>query len=295
MKKTAPKYRTLCLLSLCFALFGCDIINPEEQIPAFLYIPSVEVDPAEGQGTASSNITEIWVTVDGEFIGAFPIPASVPVLQEGEVELAIQAGIKDNGIGDRPEIYPFYAPHLTNISLQPNAVDTVRPVFEYEENTVFAFVEDFESPPQVFRDVTLGEPGRLSVVSDEVFEGSGALRIDLDTAVQFLEVATVERYPQIVSNNAARVYLEMNYKSEVPAIFGLVGYNGSGQTAPVATEFVAGFRPTEAWKKIYFNLSLQAIQMGNEEYQVVLQTAIPEGSELEEGAVWLDNVKLLHF
>ncbi|HKK78061.1 MAG TPA: hypothetical protein VJ933_00475 [Phaeodactylibacter sp.] len=288
---------TLALLS-SVVWSGCDLINPEEPIPGYVHIPEVEVVTKAGEGSAASNLTEVWVTVQGEFVGAYPIPADIPILAEGEVTIFVQAGIKDNGIGSLPEIYPFFEAYETTVTLGPNTTDTIRPVFSYLDQTQFALVEGFENGSQVFRDVISGDLGQLGLVQNEVFEGSSALRIRLDSANTLLQVATFERYPEIVGNNSARVYLEMHYKSEIPVVFGLIGYN-SGQLGGGRTEYIAGFRPSEEWNKIYFNFSLDAIELGSDEYQVFLQASIPNGEdgmpELGEARVWLDNVKLLHF
>lgn len=284
------------LLSLLWS--GCDIINPEEPIPGYIHIPEVEVVTEPGEGTAAAKITEVWVTVDGEFIGAFPIPVDIPVLRQGAATVFVQAGIKDNGIGSLPEIYPFFEAYEQAVTFGPNTTDTIRPVFRYLEETQFALVEGFENGSQVFRDIQAGGLNQLELVQDEVFEGNSALRITLDSSRNLVQVATLARFPEIVDDNSARVYLEVHYKSEVPVIFGLIGYD-SGQIAGGQSEFIAGFRPSEEWNKIYFNFSLEAIELGKEEYQVFLQTSIPNGEggtpSLEEARVWLDNVKLLHF
>jgi hypothetical protein len=288
---------TLSLLS-SLVWSGCDLINPEEPIPGYVHIPSVEVLTKAGEGTAASKLTEVWVTVEGEFVGAYPIPADIPILAEGEVTVFVQAGIKDNGIGSLPEIYPFFEAYEATVALGPNTTDTIRPVFRYLEQTRFALVEGFENGSQVFRDVLSGRSGQLRLVQNEVFEGNSALQISLDSVNTLLQVATLERYPEIVGNNSARVYLEMHYKSEVPVVFGLIGYD-SGQLGGRRTAFIAGFRSSEEWNKIYFNFSLDAIELGSDEYQVFLQASIPNGEDgtpsLDEARVWLDNVKLLHF
>ena len=288
---------TLSLLS-SLVWSGCDLINPEEPIPGYVHIPSVEVLTKAGEGTAASKLTEVWVTVEGEFVGAYPIPADIPILAEGEVTVFVQAGIKDNGIGSLPEIYPFFEAYEATVALGPNTTDTIRPVFRYLEQTRFALVEGFENGSQVFRDVLSGRSGQLRLVQNEVFEGNSALQISLDSVNTLLQVATLERYPEIVGNNSARVYLEMHYKSEVPVVFGLIGYD-SGQLGGRRTAFIAGFRSSEEWNKIYFNFSLDAIELGSDEYQVFLQASIPDGEDgtpsLDEARVWLDNVKLLHF
>ena len=57
----------------------------------------------------SINITDSWVTVNGNFMGAFEIPSSVPLIGINEIsDLRISPGIKENGISATRIIYPFY-------------------------------------------------------------------------------------------------------------------------------------------------------------------------------------------
>ena len=295
--KTYLYFTLLLFAAACSS--GCDLINPEEPIPGYIHIPEVSVQAnLAAEGSASYNLTEVWVNVNGNFVGAYPIPATIPILDEGDVEIAIQAGIKDNGVSGTPEIYPFYAPYVERSTLGPNSTDTIRPVFEYLDQTKFAFIEDFEGGAQVFEDVRLGEPDQLSISAEDVFEGSGSLKITLDSTSSILEVATNIRYADIVSALTSTVYLEVNYKSDVPVIFGLVSYDANALPGQGETTFDPGFNPSGEWNKIYFNLSAMAVESGKTEHQVILQAFIPvSGQSLtrNQAVVRLDNIKLLHF
>ncbi len=55
----------------------------EEPLPAYIYIPAFELRTTQGEGSASSAITDVWLTVNGEFLGAYELPARIPVLQTG--------------------------------------------------------------------------------------------------------------------------------------------------------------------------------------------------------------------
>lgn len=288
------------LLAFCalLTIAGCDLINPEEPIPGYLYIPSLEVQTELAtEGTASSNIPEAWVSVDGNFLGAYDLPATVPVLEEGPSEVVVQAGIRDNGLVNSPNLYPFFANYETQADLGPNTTDTIRPVFEYLDNTKFAFIEDFEGGAQLFEEVRRGAIDQMSLVSDGAFEGRSLL-IELDTAASIVEAATTNRYAELTGQFSTSVYLEVNYRSDVPVTFGLVGHEGIGIPGLGQPIFVAGFSPSDEWKKIYFNLSVTVVESGFDEFQIIFQAAIPiEDNQLtrEQADVWIDNVKLLHF
>ena len=138
----------IILLIACTTLLsiGCDIINPEEPLPTLIYIaePSFQVRNAQ-EGTANQNITEFWVTANGDFLGAYPVPSVVPILASGNIDLKIQAGTRDNGISATPELYPFFKDFTISTTLEALERDTVRPTFFYDEGTEFVFSEGFES------------------------------------------------------------------------------------------------------------------------------------------------------
>ena len=90
MKKTL-KFGAL-LLCLTSLLSSCDIINPAEDIPSYVSVSGVSLSSnSVTEGTSSSKITEAWLSVDGDFLGAYAIPSTFPILEEGEHEIAIQS------------------------------------------------------------------------------------------------------------------------------------------------------------------------------------------------------------
>jgi len=279
---------------------SCDLINPEEDIPAYVAVNSVEFNTNSlSEGSSSNRITEVWMSVNGSFLGAYTLPSpAIPILENGTTELAFQAGIKDNGINATPEIYPFYTIYTTTVDLDTASTVQVEPVFEYTDDTKFAFVEDFQDGSQVFQDIILGREDQIKLVSQGAFEGGSSALITLDTSSIIFEAATASRYANLVSNTSATVYLEVNYKSDVPVIFGVRGYQQGAPATAGETVLNPGFLPSENWNKIYFNLSLIISQLRLDEYQVVFRAFIPsQGGELtrDSANVWLDNIKLVHF
>ncbi len=282
-----------CLLA--FGMMSCEIINPEEDIPAYLYLEEFQLNTdANAEGSDSEKITEGWLSVDGQFLGAYSLPALVPVLATGEREISLQAGIRDNGISRTPEVYPFYQIYRTTLSLSANKVDTVSPRTSYSDRTRFAFIDDFDRGPTEFQDIRIGSSeNAMRAEETMVFEGQASGRIRLDADNPAVELATVTRYGDLTENSPF-VYLEVNYKSDVPVIFGLIGYQATfpGPGTPL---FDPGFRERDDWNKIYFNLSPLIANSNFDEFQVALQAVLPPDSGVEEAFIWFDNIKLVHF
>jgi hypothetical protein len=289
------KLMFFCLLLVLVS--SCDIINPQEEVPGFLLVSPFQLTTTPAQGSSSSKITEVWVSVDGEFLGAFPLPARIPVLGSGERRISLQAGIKDNGISSSPDIFPFYTITNTTLNLQPNQTYTIQPGITYLPETRFALIENFEGPQHVFSELRVGGPNQAMQKSTVApFEGTASGLITLDSTHTIAEIATRPIFRNL-NERSPFVYLEMDYKSEVPVLVGLVGY---GPNTPLTgrTLYEAGFLPKENWNKIYFNLSQSIFASGLNDFQVVVQAAIPvqNGTLTRNTArIWIDNVKLVHF
>ncbi len=280
----------MCIVGLMAA---CEIINPEESIPAYIHIEPFEVTTALTQGSTSSKITEAWLTVDGDFLGAYSLPADIPVLKEGEVELRIEAGIKDNGITATPEIYPFYMPYITQATLKPAESIDILPRAVYRNGIDFAMLEDFEQPPYFFtQDIDGNLNTRVTPSSEDVFEGSRSGKITLTPENNIIEVATDFARPfKEVNKDGIYVYLELNYKTDTQIAFGLIGNHSGNQLPEVFYQPI--LFPKEEWNKIYLNLSEVVFSLDAETYQVAILAQLP--AEMEEAHIWLDNVKLIHF
>lgn len=276
------------VMMIALGLVACDIINPEEPIPAFLYISAFALETSPDEGSSSDNIRELWLTVDGQSLGAYRIPNAIPILAEGAAEIRLQAGIRDNGITRDPNTYPFYAPATFNRDLVPGDTDTLPPIaFRYREETQFAFIEDFEDDLAVFEGIERS--------TAEVFEGEYAGLIQLDTLNTVVRLGTTAAYSNLTALSP-QVYVEMNYLSDVPVAVGVAGQPDVPGFPTVALD--AGFLPNSEWNKIYFSLGglLQQGQFGS--VQIVLEAFLTDPQQLGPDGVarvYLDNIKLVHF
>ena len=286
------------VLIAALLLPACDLINPEEAIPAYLYVEDFEFHTdLQKEGSKSEKITEVWASIDGAFLGAYDLPATIPVLEQGKGLIRLQAGIKDNGIASSPDIYPFYEIYEIELDLQLGETYELYPVISYQEGIQFGFIETFEGTLNVFQEIRTGGPqDRIYRTDAEVFEGnySGVLTVTEDQPV--IELATLEKYSGLLDNGFS-VYLEMDYKSEAPVIFGLIGSDvGSGGLS--VELYHAGFKPKDSWNKIYFNFSQLVLEGDFDQYKVTMEAYLPQEGGVfttSSAKVWLDNVKLVYF
>jgi hypothetical protein len=281
---------TFLLLSLIG--ISCNIINPDEQEPSFLYIPEFNFETRVGEGTTSQKITELWVYADEEIVGVYDLPASVPILQTGRRNIRIFAGIKNNGISETRIRYPFFEPFDTIIDLQSMNIDTLIPTFRYYED-VDINEKGFESGN--FFIPAGANNGTFEVEEDEafVFEGnrSGLGKISSSQSILFF------KDDENLILDAGNVYmLEMNYSCNNKFAVGLISNDG----ANTERNMVLVMNPTTTgtgnpvWNKIYVDLGNVPSENPNANFFEMYIEATRDAG-VSEAEIYLDNLKLVKF
>ena len=288
----------ICFLLIPIFLFtACNVINQDEPIPAYLHVEPFELNTTPEQGSSSSKITEVWITSGEGFLGAYTLPATFPVLEEGVTNVIFDPGIHENGIASLPNIYPFYERFELPVELKPGVVDTIRPQISYNSTAVFKLNEGFENTLHLFRDELDGNEGTVIVsAEDDVFEGnrSGKVHLDPDNPQFQAGSDRIEEFPP----GGSQVYVELNYKNDFDILVGVIGYDGLGVPTTNGENFL---RARDDWNKVYINLTEQINFLDNiqdiQTYQVFILSSLPLQGEafVGEGDIYLDNIKLIHF
>ena len=293
MNPTITKSLFLTCVAFMLLTSGCD--REEEAIPTYLEIlPFQLTTDYTNEGSASEKVVDAWLYVGTEFLGAYELPATVPVLASGANEITLFPGIKVNGIASRPEINVFYERYVTNLDLQAGEISTIQPVTKYLEFAEFPFIENFDSAHVIDEDEDGNPNTAITVSTTEAFENaSGHIHLDVDN-IQ-MEAATSIRFENLPTNNST-VYLELDYKNNIAFAIGLIGHQAN---IPEAKQYIIVLNPKDEWNKIYIDLSGELAASGLNEYQLVFNAILPlndaGGFDPEEGDIYLDNIKLVHF
>lgn len=270
--------------------FSCDKNNDEELIPSYIQIDAIDVEGNLdiNEGTLSHNITDAWVYVDNQLIGVFELPATIPVLNEGEVEVLVRAGIKLNGVSSTRVPYPFYKDKVINdVVLTRKEVTTLRPVVQYDENSIIPWRESFDDS-----DLRLAQQGDTTIFltsTQDAFEGaaSGRLAMSADSNM-FFEATSDTGY--VLPRNGQPVFLEMNFKTNHPITIGVYADNPATQYQRA----LVVLNSTTAWKKIYINLTTAVLNTPQAtSYRVFFGTT--KAADEEEVIFDIDNLKLIHY
>lgn len=290
--------QVIFLFVIISMLWSCEVINPEEVTPSFVRIDSLSIqtrplaNPSEGSPTA--DIVDAWIEVDNELIGAFELPALIPVLKNGPANLKIFGGVRLNGRNVDRIRYPFYDFSDSEIDLLPG-----ESVIPDQEAMTLSYIPDLLDFSIVdFEDA--GVPMTASQGSDttimrvpnpdpdeeylEDFVGYVALSGERD----FFAIETTLDMDLAFKNI---VYLEFDYKTDQTFFMGVqTGGVSPGAVGLLGINPSSGPGGTLVWKKMYVNLSdvVDFLQNGDD-YEIFFQ-AEPESGEAN---VYLDNIKVV--
>lgn len=275
-------------------LWGCSLLDSDQNIPTYLVVPDFLFSPTELQGTASTNITDLWVYSSTDVVGVFPLPAVVPLLEEdlqgGEVTLL--AGIRENGLSDRRAPYPFYTTLDVLPTAGPGMRDTLTPQIGLVDDTRYLPVEDFETS-NVFGSMVGGTGLLRTDAADAVFEGGESGRLVVNADEPLARVRTVEQ--EYGLTNGAPAFLEMDYRCDQAFVVGLYGFIGGQEIqhpAMVLTATDDGLTPE--WNKIYIDIApLVTAQGAADHFEVYVECVLEAGRA--EGSVGLDNLRILTY
>ncbi len=271
---------------------SCQKNNLQPGIPAFIKVESLGLTTDYSiQGTNSQKITDVWVYVDDQSIGAFEMPAIIPILKEGTGILRLQPGIKLNGIASTRIPNPFYKPIIINdFNFIPDSVINAGGNSTYWENVTFVWMEDFEGVAISIDTTTKSTTKMLFTpsASDLTFEGAHSGMIVLDEDHNLYEGASYEAYE--LPKNGTPVAIEMNYKNNSVFTIGIFAQTAS----QIIQDPVIYLNPKDDWNKIYINLTNKLWQASDDilDFKIFFG-AVLQGDETE-ALILIDNIKLIY-
>jgi hypothetical protein len=283
----------VCLLAVL--LSGCDNDKDSVLVPSYVTIDQFSITTDYGQGTASHKISDAWVYVDETLIGAFELPARVPILTEGNQNITIRPGIKINGIASTRAIYPYLLPVTRQVRLVKDSAVSLSPInTRYRTNVTFPWLEGFELSGLTM-DTTSKSTVALQRTSDpalvfsmpgESNSFSGLIQLTSDTSI--FEVVTRETYEFPAAGS--EVFLEMNFKTTNSIVVGVFyKTNGMQVQRPLLV-----LNKSDEWNKIYVNLTVPKYDTpGATEFRIFIGAQTDQGNE--QATILLDNLKLVHF
>ena len=292
MRTTALSVLAILLL---LSVYSCD---EEEPIPAYVNVTAADLVADEiTYGSNSSKITDVWVSEDENFIGVYELPASIPVLSQGETQILLYPGVKQGGIHSDRRIYPFYTAYSIDLNLEPNQDANVSPIFSYQEGKgLFLMDANFEVASEMESKV---EGSNLIINSNnaKVFEGSRSAQVIPELEEGTWRIETIDRWEVDLSRST---WLEFNYKTNEPMqLVIIVSAQVAGSTQFINTPFIyLTINPQEDWNKMYVEISeiiVEAVEVfGSTAENYSFSVSFQGQSEDPTNAEYLlDNVKII--
>ena len=287
------KFYSILAVSFLFLLLltqtSCEKFTGDQTIPSYIKIDSIRLTTDYStQGTALHNITDAWVYVDGELIGAFQLPARFPVLKQGSHSLMVLPGVKKDGISSTRIAYPFYQAVYKTINLVPDSTLNVGTLTTtYSTRAKFLWKEDFDDVA-ITLDTTAATTEKIKQTTADslILEGLHSGIVNLDTTDAVFEAVSHSTFT--IPNS--EVFLEMNFNVNTYITVGVyVTVFGVVSQVPIIT-----LNPTNnKWKKIYIDLTttLNAYS-GATKFRVYYYLKNTTGDDYR---ILLDNIKLLSF
>lgn len=291
--------RVYCLAAFLLLLSGLACKDQPEAIPAYLHIEPFKVN-ADG-GADWQKITDGWVYVNREFLGAYTLPHTFPVLAEGNTEIWVLAGVKENGSFETPNINYFFKRYEQSVQLEPGRTTNIQPVTSYDLPAAkFAWEPErtsFDGTSSIiFEDRDADVSLNYRYTNNGAFAGRSLL-MEVDSIHPEMNIASEEATLPILLER--QTWLELNYRNDVAFALSLIGKSdGEAEASPIP---VYQFNPTKdnTWNKIYLNLTEFLQQSSKQRHRLLFRLQLPKDAAGKysptKAAVLLDNIRLVHF
>ena len=251
-------------------------------IPTYLKIDNITLD----EGNTTSNITDAWVYINGQLQGVYELPAKFPVLEQGNTDIKVYAGIKNNGIASDRVIYPFYSSDTTNKVLTINASTEIYPTVNIKENIDGQF-DDFDNGYSFNSDTC------FQVLSGGPYGKYGSLSLSDSDSILITEI-NYQDFPLSFDNvpqQGSPTYMELDYKNNTSF---LVGMYINFPNSPTLEKGLLWINPKEDWNKIYIDLTQTVSEaIGAETFSIFIK--MQRDSNLDENKLDFDNIRIIHY
>ena len=275
----------LLIYVLSLSQQACNIINPHETIPTYIHIDSIGV-----AGGFTHDINCVWAYLDDNPIGAFDLPANIPVKINGSSgKITLFAGIRMNGQNNTLSQYPFYAQDTFILNAQPSKVIVHNPIVPYYPNAHMDTLDNFTYTSNF----SCYGGTAISVVRTQVdspaFLNGWVGVITPAVADSAIDSCSVS-YELTAGYDG---YIEIDYYATVPFYLGLQAH--LSKLISSAPYYIVGVSPntTGKWQKLYFNVGDFAKYFQADNYTLVIKASLPDGQT--SGKVMVDNIRFLKF
>lgn len=271
---------TILVLSVLFAAGGCNIINPVEPTPTYVHIDSFSYINSTTTYGNTHKITSVWATFNGKSLGAYTLPADIPVLASEKGELFVAPGVDQSGLTGYKLLYPYYQSDSLQLSPNPGRTVNFAPETGYFPSITPVWGETFDGGNNFIR---VEGDTNMAVTSDPSLRltgNSGYVYLKAPQSTASFLATTPARF------TATQAYLELDYRCTMPFQVGL--FSEQQQQG----SYILTLYPKDTWDKLYISLeAFISTYYSTTGYRVQIRADLPGGQA--NGYLLLDNVKIV--
>lgn len=281
------KFSILGLVLSVFAVnfWSCGKAN---DVPAYLTIEPFTLQVNSAEGTSRHKMSDAWVFLNGENIGIFELPATIPVLDLGVQKVTFFPGIRQNGIKSATFVYPMCVQDTATLNFESGKTVTARPKTKYDRSAQFLYIEDFENAAHSVR-FNEDLSNLTNFVSTEGGVEGRSAKLTLSRANNTVAARKASSFRIALPPQYQNLFLEFDHRSDANLGVGLMGYEDG--TDKYGTIVKSVLFPRTTWTRTYLNLTNEAKTLKAKEMRVFFTTTLPDS--LQTGDVWIDNLKLI--
>lgn len=273
-------------------LFSCAKEQPKV---SWLKIESFQLEEnlfaQNPQGELSHALTEAFVNMDGQYLGAFQLPIKIPIIGEGQHEIVILPGIINNGISDTKKRYPFVEPYTVSVNLLLEDTISITPITRYYAQTKF-LIEDFENA--VLKIETDGASQAIIEKENDpaVVQWGNSYGAILLNPTDSLFIGYTN-FGQSLPKQGAEVYLEMDYMNTNSMLTSVLSYSSTTFNDDIHIQINPQEEPP-VWKHIYLDLKeIVSFRMNANTNEQGFTALLDEAGTSKY--IYIDNLKVVYY
>lgn len=252
--------RLLPLLACCLSFCGCEIINPAEELPAYISIQEPRVSaPDDTTFRSNSGVRNVWLYHGGFLQGTYQIDPHVdtlgrvvPILQLDKTDFFMEGGIYESGQSSFQISYPFW--DRVSFDWEAAVGDTLRvtPVFHYEDPSKYDLPVSvtFEGGGIDFDRFSSGLPDESPFFvtnSVDPYRGANSGLVEFHSGERYFEVINTIPFRTVQSSN---IFAEITYKNNIPFTVGLI----YGSNTNPGRQEILTVSPSGDWNTVYVHM-----------------------------------------
>jgi hypothetical protein len=280
---------TLLFITLMLSRCGKDIPPPTYlHIDEFVLDPNIDVN----YGQLTHAFMDVYVYIDNQNFGVFPLPCTIPLNLEGAHELRLMPAVRANGQSGSKIRYPFVEHHVQLVNFQRLDTIHIQPRTQYYSTTQVWF-EDFEDASLSIQSTPLSLVDMVKSNDPDIIEarnGNFFGKVMLNATENIWDGITNANW-SLNPNQPA--FLELDFYNTNSIQTGLRS-TGSGGINNLQHVLIVPQKPEDLrWRKMYIDLRqlVAAVGIGNT-FNLMLVSILEQGAT--ENVVAIDNIKLVY-